>query len=341
MKRILSLTLALATIISLLSLAGCSGKKDRILYSTVNLKKYVSLGDYKDLKVNTKSDEFKKEYDSVVANDIENNNLYVTKKEGTVEKGDNANIDYEGKLNGVAFDGGTAKGTDLEIGSGKFIPGFEDALIGKEIGSTSDINLTFPEDYGNEELNGKAVVFTVKINFVTTTTPLEPEEYFENLGYKTLAEYKKATKETAIKNFLMDKFLDSCKTKKYPEDDIKILKKEYMNMLETTVSTQYGMTLDNYLSAIGQSKDDFEESILEEQIKPAMDSQMPMYLILDREKVSVTAKDVENKINEIAKESGGSVSAKDLKDYYGDYYFENVLVTEKALDILYKNAKIS
>ena len=80
--------------------------------------------------------------------------------EGTVEEGDTANIDYEGKLDGEAFEGGTAKDTDLEIGSGTFIPGFEDGLVGVKIGDTVDLPLTFPENY-TEELAGKDVVFTI------------------------------------------------------------------------------------------------------------------------------------------------------------------------------------
>ncbi|MBQ7089512.1 MAG: FKBP-type peptidyl-prolyl cis-trans isomerase, partial [Clostridia bacterium] len=88
-------------------------------------------------------------------------------KEGTVQKGDTCAIDYIGKKDGVAFEGGTGS-YDLEIGSGSFIPGFEEGLIGKKIGSTVDLNLTFPENYGNEELNGQDVVFTVTIKKVTT-----------------------------------------------------------------------------------------------------------------------------------------------------------------------------
>ena len=159
MKRIASVLLVLCL---LLSFAGCKQDKGRELYN-LNLEKYVELGDYMGVKVDTKSDDFKQIENSLISSDVANYDLYVVKKEGKVEKGETVNIDYEGKKDGVAFEGGTAKGYNLTIGSGQFIDGFEDGLIGKEVGTTVDLNLTFPENYGNEELNGADVVFTVKI----------------------------------------------------------------------------------------------------------------------------------------------------------------------------------
>ena len=126
---------------------------------------YVELGEYKGLTVEVSpttvtDEEVIKQIRANAGSDILEE---VT--EGTVEEGDTANIDYEGKLDGEAFDGGTAKDTDLEIGSGTFIPGFEDGLIGVKIGDTVDLPLTFPENY-TEELAGKDVVFTVTVNSV-------------------------------------------------------------------------------------------------------------------------------------------------------------------------------
>ena len=107
---------------------------------------YVKLGDYKGLEVTLAStDVTDEEVEQQVETNLNNNDKSEEIKEGTVENGDVANIDYEGKLNGKAFDGGTAKGYDLTIGSGSFIDGFEDGLIGKKIGDTVDLNLTFPE----------------------------------------------------------------------------------------------------------------------------------------------------------------------------------------------------
>ena len=132
MKRILMLILSVSLIA--VCFAGC-GKAERILYNG-NLSKHVELGKYEGIEIDKNSDDFKKAYEATVASDVESNSLYEKKTEGKVKKGDTANIDYEGKKDGVAFEGGTAKGHDLEIGSGQFIPGFEDGLIGVQIGDT-------------------------------------------------------------------------------------------------------------------------------------------------------------------------------------------------------------
>ena len=163
---------------TVLGLTGCGKKAKRQLYND-KLSKYITLADYKGLKVDTKSDEFKKYYDNMISSDVSSNNLYVKKTEGTVANGDTANIDYTGKKDGVAFDGGTAAGYDLTIGSNSFIDGFESGLIGKKIGDTVDLNLKFPENYSSTELAGKAVVFTVKINYVKTDEERKPEDSFK------------------------------------------------------------------------------------------------------------------------------------------------------------------
>ena len=182
MKRLICFLMVTATV---LGLAGCGKKAKRQLYND-KLSKYITLADYKGLKVDTKSDEFKKYYDNMISSDVSSNNLYVKKTEGTVANGDTANIDYTGKKDGVAFDGGTAEGYDLKIGSNSFIDGFESGLIGKKIGDTVDLNLKFPENYNSAELAGKAVVFTVKINYVKTEEERKPEDYYSELGFKSI-----------------------------------------------------------------------------------------------------------------------------------------------------------
>lgn len=159
---------------------------------------YVKLGDYKGLEVTLAStDVTDEEVEQQVETNLNNNDKSEEIKEGTVENGDVANIDYEGKLNGKAFDGGTAKGYDLTIGSGSFIDGFEDGLIGKKIGDTVDLNLTFPKDYSSTDLAGKEVVFTVKINSVKRAPKLTDELAAEisNNEYKTAEAYNNYIKE--------------------------------------------------------------------------------------------------------------------------------------------------
>ena len=158
---------------------------------------YVTLGEYKGLEVTLESTEVTdEEIDQQVASNLSASDKLEEVKEGTVESGDVANIDYEGKLNGEAFEGGTDKGYDLTIGSGTFIDGFEDGLIGKKIGDTVDLNLTFPENYGSTELAGKDVVFTVTINSVKRAPELTDALVAEiSDEYKTVEEYRNSIKE--------------------------------------------------------------------------------------------------------------------------------------------------
>lgn len=337
MKRIISLILVVA--FAALCLTGC-GEKDRILYKSVKLTKYVDLAEYKGIKIDTSSDEFKKLYDEIIAGDVEDYDLYVRKTEGTVANGDTANIDYVGKKDGVAFEGGTASGYDLTIGSNSFIDGFETGLIGVEIGSTVDLNLTFPTNYQSSDLAGKAVVFTVKVNYVKTTDPMSPEDYYKQINFKTLKEYEADVKDRAIKGNLLETVIDKSKVKDYPEEDIEILKNDLIKLFEKNLQ-YYGMTIDTYISQTGMTQEAFDKKFLDEQVYPLMNEQMVLYAILDKEKEEVTTEDVDNRIKEMIKEIGESeVTADQLKEYYGEYYFENMVVSEKVSKIIKGYAKI-
>lgn len=338
MKRIICTALCLLTVFAF---AGCGKKAKRQLYNG-KLSKYITLSDYKGIKVDTKSDEFKEFYNNVISSDVSSNDLYVKKTEGTVENGDTANIDYTGKKDGVAFEGGTAAGYDLEIGSNSFIDGFEAGLIGKKIGDTVDLNLTFPENYQSTELAGKAVVFTVKINYVKTDEERKPEDYYSELGYKTADEYTADVTERAVKNYLLDKVKSEAKIKEYPEAEIDTMYGSYKNMLEQNLKSSYGVDLATYLSSNNMTEDSFKEDLVKNQIKPVMDEQMVAYSILDNEKLGLKDEEVNKKIAETVKSINNSqVTAETVKNYYGEYYFEYMTVSEKAADYLYKNAKIS
>ena len=336
MKRIISVMLAVLTEVMF---AGCGKNGARVLYND-KLSKYIKLGDYKNIAVDTKSDGFKEYYNNTVSSDVSIYDLYVKKTEGTVASGDTANIDYEGKKDGVAFDGGTAQGYNLTIGSGSFIDGFEDGLIGKKIGDTVDLNLTFPEDYQSTDLAGKAVVFTVKINYVKTDEERKPEEYYKELDFDSLEAYKADVTERAAKDYLLDKVLENSKIKDYPQKDAETIYNAYKNMFDTNIQGQYGIDLATYLSYNNQTEEDFKSSITDEQIKPLMKEQMVLYAVLDKEKIGLTDKDIQYQINETVKDYDG-VSVDKIKKFYGDYYFEYLAVNEKVLDFLYVNADIS
>lgn len=340
MKRILSLTLVVFWLLALLTACG---KNKTILFSSVDFDKALTLAEYKGITLDTSSDEYGEFYDNVIVSDIKNNSLYIEKTEGTVSDGDIANIDYVGKKDGVAFEGGTDEGYDLEIGSNSFIEGFESGLIGAEIGKTIDLNLTFPEDYGNEELNGADVVFTVTVNSVQTTDGVEPKDIYEDLGYKTLKEYENDVKERATENYFLNLVRSKSEIKEYPDEDVKTLKTQIKDALNNNFTSYYGMSLESYLTQNGMTMIDFENNLLNNQVKPLIAETMPLYAILDKEGVKITDEDIETKLDELVKEyesSGTSVDAETIKKSVGEYSIENLAVQEKALEIIKENAKI-
>ena len=340
MKRFLSLTLV---IFSLLTLLTACGKTSNVLFVNTDFDKVMTLAEYKGLELDTSSDDFKELFDNTVASDVKSNSLYMEKTEGTVSEGDIANIDFVGKKDGVAFDGGTGASYDLEIGSGSFIPGFESGLIGVKIGDTVDLNLTFPKDYGKEELNGQDVVFTVTVNSVQTTEGVEPKDIYKDLGYETLEKYESDVKERAIKNYFLEAVTANSEIKEYPEEDIKILQTQIKDALENNISTYYGMTLDAYITKMGTTLVEFESDLLNNQIKPLIEDIMPLYAILEKEGGKVTQKDMDAKLDEIVKEyedAGTSVDAATLKKSLGEYSIEGLVVEEKAYEIIKENAKI-
>ena len=205
-----------------------------------------------------------------------------------------------------------------------------------------DLNLKFPENYSSTELAGKAVVFTVKINYVKTEEERKPEDYYSELGFKSLDEYTADVTKRAVKSYLFDTVKKDSKIKEYPQTEIDTIYGSYKNMVEQNLKSSYGVDFATYLTSNNMTEDSFKEDLVKNQIKPAMDEQMVAYSILDNEKLGLKDEEVSKKIDETVKSINNSqVSADTVKSYYGEYYFEYMTVSEKVADYLYKNAKIS
>jgi len=335
LKQLLCMAL---TACLLMSFAACGKREKRILYN-MDLADSVKVGNYKGLKVDTSSDEYKNYYEAELASDISSNELYDLKTEGKVFKGDIANIDYEGKKDGVAFDGGTAKGHDLTIGSGQFIPGFEEGLIGVDIGSTVDLKLTFPKDYGSADLAGKDVVFTVKVNKVNR--PMTSESAAKELGFKNEKAYLDDVSERAAKSCLRDELFEGVKVSEYPETEEKLMEPYLLKQIDSAYQSQYGVTLDDYLSYVGQTSEQFNELLYEHELHPIMEEQMSLYFIFDEEGLSIPKDAVDKQMEKILSyKTMASATKEQLKEYYGEYYFEALAVDEVVMDFVYDNAKI-
>lgn len=339
MKKIICAVISLIMVLGVFS--GCKEQKAKRELYNVDLSEYIELGEYTNIPVDTSSKTFEEYLNELINSDVEKNNFYTETTEGVVEEGDTVNIDYVGRKDGVAFEGGTAEGYDLKIGSKKFIEGFEDGLIGVEVGSTVELNLTFPEEYGSEELAGEDVVFTVTVN--TTTDNMKPEEYYSQLGYDSLEAYQEHIKQTAIENYLIDAVFANSTVIDYPEDDINTLYENSKSNYEKQIQSNYKVDFDKYLAQIGYTEQQFKNSMVENSVKPYMEIQMLVYAILDKEGIELTVEEVKQEKEKLyaeVKKNYPNVTIEQFTETYGEFYFEYIVVNQKVLDFLTENADI-
>lgn len=278
MKKIIAILLVAILMMTLL--VGCG--KDRLLYKTANLEKYIEVGQYLGIGVDTTSDAFAEYYNAFRNEDASNYNLYTELKEGTVQNGDVVNLDYEGKLDGVAFEGGTAKGASLEIGSHTFIDDFEEELIGVAVGETKDVTARFPNPYpSSPDLAGKEAVFTCKINSIRKA--MTEQEAYAKLGFSSADEYINDIKNRAIDQYVLDAVCDNTKINDYPEKDCKLLGEAALEYSKDFYSKTYNQDFESLLSINGMSVETFKEDAAIE----LMNTNMIMYYILDAEELEI------------------------------------------------------
>lgn len=310
---------------------------------------YVTLGEYKGLSVADQPIEVTDDQiDEVVRQNIQFADALEKVTEGTVEDGDTANIDYEGKLDGEAFDGGTAKGYDLVIGSNSFIEGFEDGLVGVAVGETIDLPLTFPENYGNADLAGKEVVFTVTVNEIKRMPELTDElastisdgEYTDAASYRDsiradLEAQAQKQKDTMMKGELLKQVAAGSQIKEYPQEMV-----DYgvanMDSYYHSMAEQYSMEFEEFLSSfLGMTEEDFSEQVV---LATQQNLQQEMYLkaIAESEGIEVTEED----LAEAAKEFGFE-TVEEFNAAYGEDVVRISVLQDKTLDFLLENAVIT
>ena len=267
---------------------------------------------YKGLKV--KKEEVKvskKEIDEEI-NRMREQYAEVVLKEGKIQKGDTAVIDFEGFKDGVAFSGGKGENYPLEIGSNTFIPGFEDALIGLKSGESKDIDLTFPEDYPSEELKGAKVVFKVTVHEVKSRVlPEINEEFFDDLGLedvhseadlkKHVEEHLKEHKEHDADNKLIDDILEKIRENTEIELPEELVHEEIHRMLDSYDQRlrMQGLSLDQYLEFSKKKIDDLEEELKGEAEKNITYRYM-MEDIANKEKIEVTDEEADKEAERLS-----------------------------------------
>lgn len=278
----------------------------------LTLKPTVKLGKYKGLNVKKDKVEVTKEE---IEHEIEHLRSHYAEnilKEGKVENGDIAVIDFEGFKDGVAFDGGKGENYPLTIGSHSFIPGFEEQLIGMEANEEKDINVTFPEDYHSEDLKGKDVVFKVKVNEIKTVRiPELDEEFFEDLGMeginskesleKQIEENIKVRKETDAENKYIDELLEKAAKNvevSIPEAMIKDEQDRMIKQYEQNLQMQ-GLSLEQFYKFTNS-----DEQALRDQMKDEATKRIKFRLMLEEiileEKIVVSQEEVEEETKKLA-----------------------------------------
>lgn len=322
-----------------------------------DVEKCVQLGDYMGLEVTLGSyDVTDADVKSHIESMLPSYPEYKDTDKTTVEEGDIANIDYEGLKDGVAFDGGTAQGANLEIGSDSFIDGFEDGLIGKKVGEKVALDLTFPEDYGNAELAGQAVVFNVTINKIVekvdmtydTMTDAYVASNFVSQGYNTVEEMKEGireqlesnnatNKETDTQQALFEKLRETCKVD-VPQDLMDARVKEYKEQMKANVEAS-GMTMEDYYTQMGATEDDFNAQV-QQMIQQSLENQLLLEAIAKKENIESDEEGYAEYKKSIVADFGYE-NEEALINQYGEDYVKNAYVSDKTMDILIANAKIS
>jgi trigger factor len=314
---------------------------------------YVTLGEYKGLTVVKGSTEVTEdEIDDEVEYYISLADAQETLTEGTVQEGDTANIDYEGKIDGEAFDGNASTGYDLVIGSNTFISGFEDGLIGVEVGETVDLNLTFPETYSVEDLAGQDVVFTVTVNSIKRDPELTDElvstisdgEYSDVESYREsiraeLEESKESSAESQMKSDLLTQIANTSTIDGYPQE---MLDYGLSNMTATykSYAEMYSMEFEDFLSTyFGMTEDEFETAALEA-VQSSLQQELYLKAIAEAEAMEVSEEEFAEEAQNYA-DMYGYESADDLVEAYGDATVRISILQNKVLDFLLENAVIT
>lgn len=328
-------------------------EKAFIFTAEVALKPEVELGKYKGVKIDKIETEVTEdEVNEAIDRERKNNAREITVEDRPIQDGDKATIDFEGFVDGVAFEGGKGTNYDLVIGSHSFIDNFEEQLIGKNIGDEVEVNVTFPENYQAEDLAGKPAVFKVKVNGIKVDELPELDDEFasEVSEFETVAEYKDSVKkslaETKEKNAkdarekaAIDAVIADAKMD-IPEAMIKTTQRQMMDEFAQRVSSQ-GLSFEQYLQFTGMT----EEQMLE-QIRPQAELRIKSRLVLEAivaaEKIEATEEDFEQEIAKMAEMYQMEADkAKELIGEAGKAEIMKDLAVTKAAEFVRDNAKES
>jgi len=326
-----------------------SGKgKNLKLKVTVAVRPEVKLGQYHGIEIpkieyNVTNEEVEEGARSLA----ERNARSIPLEEGKVEKGDTVNINFEGFVDEVPFEGGKAEGFDLELGSGQFIPGFEAQVIGNKIGDEFDVNVTFPEEYHSEDLKGKAAVFKVKINsakhkeipevddeFIKDVTEFETLDAFKADFRKNLEANAEKRAKTEIENLVIDKVIENMEVE-VPDVMVDEQISKFAYEMDMNMQSQ-GLNLQKYFELTNTTLDDFKDQHREQAVAQVK-ANLAISAIAKQEGTTVSDEEVEEEYKNLAERYKSDIDH--VKKYISDQTVRKDLITLKTVDGLVASAK--
>ena len=325
--------------------------KPFIFTATVAVKPEVTLGEYKGVEVKkadlTVTDE---EIEAELKKEQEKNSRTVNVDDRAVENGDMIKLDFEGFVDGVAFDGGKGENYDLTIGSNSFIPGFEDQLVGAKIGEDVEVNVTFPEEYHAKDLAGKAAVFKCKVNAISVKELPELDDEFaqEVSEFDTLDEYK-----ADVKKNLEEKKAAEAKTAKENEAVDKAVENAQMDIPDPMIDSQVEQMINDYarrLQSQGLSMEQYMQftgttlDALKEQVRPQALTQIKSRLVLEKiaevEDIQISDEKLDEELAKMAESY--KMELDKLKELMGDYEKDQMkkdMAVQEAVTLVAEAAK--
>lgn len=325
--------------------ASSEGKR---LVSVKDVSKYVTIGEYKGLELTRTSQTVTDDDVQAEINyDLEDNGTEV--QDGTVENGDTVTINFTGTIDGKEFDGGSAEDYELVVGDGEMIDGFEDGIVGMKSGETKELDLTFPDDYYEESVAGKAVVFKVTLQKFTRPAELTDEWVAENTEYKTVDEYREAVKkqleDTAVQTADYGLYSDAwnkvqaaSEIKDYPKEDVDAAKKSYQELNEKYVKDA-GMEMADFLESQGMSEEDYE-SECQQYAESKVEQNLIVQGIMDAEGLSIDDEETQNLKDDLIEEYGFA-SIDEMIETYGEQEVNESLALLRVERFIVENATVT
>lgn len=330
---------------------------DEAYMDYLNVDDFVELGDYLGVEVTVEAPYVSDaQVESYIQNVVSNNPVRTEITDRAVQDGDVTDISYVGKKDDVAFDGGTADNYELTIGSGTFIDGFEDGIIGMEIGETKDLDLTFPENYGNSDLAGAKVVFTVTLNKIYEESEAEfnddfvagleiedvstAEEYRQYV-YDGLMQNAQSQYELDVENAVVNAVYQNATFKAVPE----AMADRYYDRLVTNITYQaamYGADLETFMNYFYGMQPEQYEADMKDSAQQAAEQILMLQAIAEREGLTVSDEELEEAFAKQAEEYGYD-SADAYKEVLGDEVkgYREFVMSEKVTAFLIENANIT